>query len=214
MKAENDKYILTVEQDEDVESPREWDNSGRMICFYGRYDLGDKHDYSSPREFLESKCSDHEIDFDKIWNDYCTDSKEEKDISPYTERLITQLEKFYIFLPLRLYDHSGISISCSGSYPYNDQWDSMQVGWIYVAKGTDGLTDDEWREILEAEVKQYDQFLRGDVYWFELDEKKHCVCCKHNTLEQFDSCGGFYDIQHMKEYLPEDAEYLIDKLED
>ena len=38
-------------------------------------------------------------------------------------------------LPLWLYDHSGISMSCGDrTYPYNDQWDSGLVGTIYVTK--------------------------------------------------------------------------------
>jgi len=32
--------------DTDSESPREWDNLGRMICFHKRYSLGDEHNAS------------------------------------------------------------------------------------------------------------------------------------------------------------------------
>lgn len=51
-KAENDTHKLIVRYDEDAESPREWSNLGKMICFHGRYDLGDKHDYKSPEDFF------------------------------------------------------------------------------------------------------------------------------------------------------------------
>lgn len=44
---------IKIEQDVDPESPREWDNVGTMVCFHGRYTLGDKHEFSSPTEFLE-----------------------------------------------------------------------------------------------------------------------------------------------------------------
>ena len=36
-----------------------------------------------------------------------------------------------IILPLYLYDHSGISMKTT---PFSCQWDSGQVGWIYVEK--------------------------------------------------------------------------------
>jgi hypothetical protein len=36
-------YTIKIFQDEDPESPREWDNLGKMVCFHRRYDLGDKH---------------------------------------------------------------------------------------------------------------------------------------------------------------------------
>jgi hypothetical protein len=53
-------YLIEVEQDDNTESPREWDNLGTMICFHSRYNLGDKHNFSSDegREFLKSKDTD------------------------------------------------------------------------------------------------------------------------------------------------------------
>ncbi len=36
-------YKISFYQDEDSESPREWDNLGKMICFHRKYILGDKH---------------------------------------------------------------------------------------------------------------------------------------------------------------------------
>jgi len=37
---------LEIKQDELAESPRQWDNLGKMVCFHGQYDLGDKHTLS------------------------------------------------------------------------------------------------------------------------------------------------------------------------
>lgn len=59
-KAENDTHKLIVRYDEDAESPREWDNLGKMVCFHGRYDLGDEHDYSGPKDFLLNLLLEHE----------------------------------------------------------------------------------------------------------------------------------------------------------
>lgn len=45
------------------------------------------------------------------------------------------LEPYLEWLPLWLYDHSGITMSCGArTYPYNDAWDSGCVGWIVAMK--------------------------------------------------------------------------------
>lgn len=67
------------------DSPRSWDNLGTMICFHRRYDLGDKHSYSS--------------------DDYS--SWEEM------KKAIIKEENPAVILPLYMYEHSGISISTS-----------------------------------------------------------------------------------------------------
>ena len=58
--ASNEQYRLDVIYDEAARSPREWSNLGTMVCFHGRYDLGDKHDYSGPKDFLLSLLLEHE----------------------------------------------------------------------------------------------------------------------------------------------------------
>ena len=141
---------------------------------------------------------------------------------------MTLLEPHMAWLPLWLYDHSGLTMSCgSRTFPYNDRWDSGQVGWILVSKdrimsevGTeyvldehgdriqvmhehgDGmpatwsyktrpLTDDTWRnraeEIMRGEVELYDNYLRGEVYGYELYERD-----SDTDWSEIDSCWGFY----------------------
>ena len=45
-------HEIKVYQDPDAESPREWDNLGKMVCFHRRYALGDEHDLT-PDELIE-----------------------------------------------------------------------------------------------------------------------------------------------------------------
>lgn len=53
MVASKKPYTLILRDDTDVENPRESDTCfGKMVCFHRRYNLGDKHDYSDPGEFL------------------------------------------------------------------------------------------------------------------------------------------------------------------
>jgi len=50
---EEQGFKLYVAQDDmSPESPREWDNLGKMICWHRNYDLGDKHSFANPSEFM------------------------------------------------------------------------------------------------------------------------------------------------------------------
>jgi len=147
---------LKIIQDEDPSSPLEWDNLGTMVCWHRRYKLGDKHDHRDPQAFQE-------------W---------------LAEQSIRNLA--VVVLPLYLYDHSGITMSTK---PFSCPWDSGQVGFIYAdeakIRNEFSLVNpsaeihqdvlDRVKAILEQEVKTYDQFLKGDVwgYVIEDDEGNH-----------------------------------------
>jgi hypothetical protein len=207
MIAENDKYVLTVEQDEYSESPREWDNLGTMVCWHRRYYLGDKHSFYDTDDM-----------YSYLYTDITGEEPEQYDHETedaYSKRILDVISEHYVILPLYLYDHSGISMSTSRTYPFDCRWDSMQVGWIYVKKGTEEtekFTDDELYEILIGEVETYNRFLVGDIVSFVLEEKKHCDCCGNYKLELVDSCCGFYDIKDIVDCLPDDAKHLVDEL--
>jgi len=54
MVAQQAPYTLFVVDDDQPMNPREdRDNFGKMICFHRRYNLGDEHDHSEPRDFLQ-----------------------------------------------------------------------------------------------------------------------------------------------------------------
>ena len=156
-------YLIEVIQENDPQSPREWDNLGKMICFHSRYNLGDKHDFSMDegQEFLKSK-------------------------------------EICVSLPLYLYDHSGITMSTS---PFGCRFDSRCVGFIYVTKeqvrkeyGVKRINKkliEKVTNILENEVKIYDQYLTGDVYGYRISKITECEL-GHEHKEEVDSCWGFY----------------------
>ena len=177
-------YRIKIFNDESPESPRtSMDNLGKMICFHRRYNLGDKHDY------------DH--------NDY----------SGWDEQrtAIEKNENTCVILPLYLYDHSGITISTS---PFSCRWDSGQIGWIFVSKekvrkeyGVKRITKEvieKVTKVLEGEVETYDQYLRGDIYGYEIVEVTKCeLGHEHETFK--DSCWGFYG----QEVCVEEAEGIV-----
>lgn len=166
------KYELKIEQDTDTMNPRtEWDNITTMVCFHQRYDLGDKHDY-------------------------------EKDSFDSWEELKEQIENDYYVLmikPLRLYDHSGITISTSNGYPFNDRFDSSMVGWVFIDEkklelmcGKDfDRSEERLNEIIEADIKTYDQYITGEVYRYSIYEIETCsLGCEHKNY--IEGCGGYF----------------------
>src|SRR5690625_3920396 len=110
--SENENAVLKIIQDTDsgFNPIEDYDNLGHIICWHSRYNLGDKHNYYNPREFLEELLLGFEDDkrLDKI---------DEKD----NETLIEELQKHVVMLPLYLYDHSGITINTTG---FTCKWDS------------------------------------------------------------------------------------------
>lgn len=101
-------------------------------------------------------------------------------------------ENVHTILPLYLFDHSGISISTS---PFGCQWDSGQVGFIFVSKHRikqEGIEDKIVQECLVNEVKTYDQYLQGNVYGFEVVKVTKCDL-GHEHEEVVESCYGYYD---------------------
>lgn len=152
--------------DDNPINPRlEWDNLGRMVCFHNRHDLGDEQSEYRKGDFDS---------WDELHDMILADN-------PGAE-----------ILPLRIYDHGGVSISTSDSYPYNCGWDSSMVGFIYISRedmvkefGKQLCTKfvrEKARRCLTQEVATYDECLRGEVYgWIVTD----------NDGEVIDSCWGY-----------------------
>jgi hypothetical protein len=198
--AEGVKYTLEVEQDDCNESPRDWDNLCTMICWHRHYSLGDKHDYDGIDDFFQSLCKE------VLGKGY--DETDEL----YWQDMFKMLDESNLILikPINMYDHSGITVSTSNSYPYNDRWDAGCVGFIYVTKKRifdecGGITEENWKEradkYLEGEMETYDQYCRDEVYGFRLiktvvkqETCPHCgeVIREYEEEIEEDSCWGFY----------------------
>jgi len=145
---------------------------GAMVCWHSRYNLGDKHDFKTPMDF-------------RCWwegdGDYQENGKGGECLSLY------------------LYDHSGISMSTGRQYPFDCPWDSGQVGYIYVeaatikkeysAKRITKNVRQKVRELLECEVKAFDQFLTGDIYGYDIEDADG---------DSLDTCWGFYGFEYAK----------------
>jgi hypothetical protein len=110
-------------------------------------------------------------------------------------------EDAVVVLPLYLYDHGGITMRTG---PFACQWDSGQVGFIFISKETllkeYGSDTEETRKtaerVLRGEVETYDRYLTGQVYGFTV-EGPDCN----------DSCWGLYEDV---DYVVEEAKGYID----
>ena len=121
------EYLLTVENDTYSYDPRaKFDNVTTMVCWHSRHSLGDNHDYDGIEDFFQDLCKkvlgkDYEETEDLFWRNMF--------------KMLEESNLIYI-KPLNLYEHSGMTISTSNAYPYNDRWDSSPVGFAYVTKQT------------------------------------------------------------------------------
>jgi len=176
--------ILKIFNDSDSDS-REWDNLGKMVCFYNGYSLGDKHDLKQD-------------DFNS-WD--------------ALSKHIIKEEKAVVILPIYMYNHSGITIrttpfGCqfdSGQVGFIYTTTDKIKENFSVKKVTKKLID-KVIEMLKQEVKTYDDDLTGNVYSFSLVEIKKCECCNHSEEILKDSCCGFYGTDFKENGLFDHAE--------
>lgn len=157
--------------DRDPPNPRvDFDEAAHMICWHRRYNLGDEHKFSDPEDFDETS---------KDW---------ESD------------DRIAVILSLYLYDHSGITMSCS---PFSCPWDSGQVGYIYLTRG-DMMREWGYKRLtaarrtklesyLKGEVETYDQYLTGDVYGYVVV----------GGPNDGDSCWGYFGLKYAREQAKE-----------
>lgn len=166
--------------DQDPPDPLDYDGNAVFVMFHKRYRFGSKdHDYSSS-------------DFSS-WDEL--------------ENRILKDHKGAIILPIYMLDHSGITIS---TVDFNDHWDSGRVGVIYaspamikewygIKKITKAVREKAVKD-LEAQVKNYDAYLRNEAYGYVIQDE--------NGVE-LDSCFGFIgDI----EYVKNEAKSVIDNI--
>lgn len=168
--------VKYISIDNDPENPRSGDNLGTMVCFHKRYALGDEEHGYREENF-------------NSWDELKNKIDEDEDL--------------VIILPLYLYDHSGITIR---TYPFEDRWDSGQVGFIFVSVdkvrkefSVTDITDEmiyKIKTILEGEVEVYNAYLTNNVYRLVkeiFDKDKHQI--------DYEIVGGYYGIKYAKEEL-------------
>lgn len=157
-------HHIDIYYDPNPEGPREWDNLGTFYTTHRRYRPEKEFDRHFQREDVFDRYGDFSDSF----------------------------EKKYIALKIYLYDHGGATIS-SCSYPC--PWDSGWFGIVAVSiekikkeYGWKKITTARRRKIesyLQSEINTYDQYLRGEVYGFQITPE-------NNDNDVVDSCWGYF----------------------
>jgi hypothetical protein len=156
----NDKLVF-IYQDDDPTNPREAENIANLWMAHRRYTLGDK---DPPEDFKKNPTG--------LYAELMRDA----------DVLIAR--------EIYGYDHGDLTIRLK---PYWDTWDSGCLGLGVVRKsrmiamGFDeaNCTKEEAEKILETEVKEYDQFLTGDIYCFKTLQGR-------DMEESIDSGNGYF----------------------
>ena len=181
---------MTIQYDSDSESPRLWDNLGLFLT--------KESNYYSP-DGKENQLYDIMIE-----------AREEADSSEDHMELIkreakNQGIKVLHIVPVNRYEHGNV-IYRQG---IGGGFDCSNCGFYIITEESQknvGTKKTDWSKSIDSELETYTKWVNGDVYSFVLLDENG---------EDVDSCCGFYDIEDIREYLPEEYkeedlnEYII-----
>ena len=181
------QLIVTIDEDEWYESPRELDNLGTLYTWEGGgYSSPDKHNYSDGIEFLGSIIGEELIE--KIHDKYDNNSDFFEDISKRLDKL------GYILYPVSKYEHSDVRYFLGIS----SGWDTGTIGvifaekkkicnWFNVKKVTQKVREKVVQNF-ESELEIYTDYANGyGIYSVEIEEF---------SGEQVEIVGGYYKYDH------------------
>ena len=127
-------------------------------------------------------------------------------------------------LPISMYDHSGITLWLGSTQGHVDaRWDCSSVGFAYIEKSKaeeempqhtqlPDIDNTDWKEwayeMMEGEMHTYDQYVRGNVYGWVVE----------NGEDDFeDSCWGYIgddEISRMIEEAKDAIDYHLKRKEE
>jgi hypothetical protein len=175
---------IEIHHDQDAESPREWDNFGRIWTFQRSYNSPDETPAKEPRaalEYLACELYGNALDCDRL-----DDSA-----------LMALIQRRAVVLPVFVYEHGNIAYSCGA---FSCPWDSGQCGWTFATKaeilenwGGKYLTPAKRakaEKALRGEVETYSQYANGEVYGYVL---------KDENGDELDSLWGCFGFEYVQE---------------
>ena len=140
------ELTVRIEQDDQPDSPREWDNFGRMLCCHGRYNLGDKHKMSA-EELREYVKNDDEV---------------------------VLAIPLWLYDHSGLSMRAGSSNGFNGQWDSGQVgWIVATEATVKKEFGkVDVKTPAKARKLLVSEVEVFDQYLQGDVWYYGVSDEK------------------------------------------
>jgi len=176
-----EKPRLIIKYDECPESPREWSTLG--------YFLTSDRNYYSP----DGK---RNPEIQNIMEETGNEANNlENHIELMKKRIEEEIgEKVLAIYPIVKYEHSGISYSLG----YQKGFDYSNNGFYIITDKSQketGIEKDNFEKSIENELKNYNKYANGEIYRFTLLDE-------NGEIE--DSCCGFYEIEDIRDNLPEE----------
>jgi hypothetical protein len=167
---------LVIRYDGDSDSPREWSNLGYFITQDRNYNSPDKN------EELQAVI--------KAGGEEVGDNLEHV---KYIKKNY-KTEKILAIYSIVKYEHSGVSYSLGSKSGF----DYSNNGFYVITDKTAeelGTPKKSFEKVIKQELEVYNQWCNGEVYGFTLYDE---------AGETLDSCWGFYDLESIRENLPEE----------
>lgn len=140
------ELTVRVEQDDQPDSPREWDCFGKMLCVHSRYKLGDEHDMSLEelREYVKN--NDEVVLAIPLWLfDHSGLSMKAGSGNSFNDN----------------WDSSAVGWIVATEAAVKKEYGKVNVKTLAEA-----------RKRLLSEVEVYNQYLEGDVWYYCITDPK------------------------------------------
>lgn len=177
-----------IKSHDDAPSPRDADNVGQFWAdgMHRRYNFHEEgaDDVLARIKDAERYRMDDDIDPDD-WDNY--------EWINYLREIEDKRKDEWAIVPVYMYEHGGISLSCS---PFSCGWDSGMIGFMICDRKQAEMILGEWDydkvvQAIVAEVKCLDEYYVYGGYMYEVIEYKKCDCCGHEKEVEADACCGF-----------------------
>jgi hypothetical protein len=169
---------LKIGYDFCAESPRKWSNIGYFVTVDRNYSSPDTNE--AIREIIE---------------DTATRSNVEEHIQAIKKRIKDDLGENVVYItPVTKYEHSSVSYSMGVQRGFDYSFNGFYIVTEKTLKEF-GAEEKDIEKVIKGELETYNSYANGEVYSFNLYDE---------TGELMESCGGFYDIEDIRESLPEE----------
>ena len=172
---------LVIQHDDNAINPRD-DDDGNL----GYFITVEKNRYSPDKnETLENivKTTGDEVESQEDHKNAIM-----REIEAYTK------EKVVAIYPIVRYEHGGVVYKLGTMHGF----DYSNCGFYIITDKTqkaNGSKKKDFEKVIKAELDMYNKYINGDVYCFILYD---------NEGDMIDNCGGYYDIETIRESLPKE----------
>lgn len=107
---------------------------------------------------------------------------------------LEKYEKNYKIFPVYAYIHSGVKLSIVNDvYPFNDRWDVSFKGFVLI-----DIKNKDLEALVDVFIKEWNQYLEGDVWCLKIYTKTTCKECGSNHYELVEDFGHVYGYREVE----------------